>query len=264
MKRAAHESTIDVYKRDYSDYSLQFNRWFLKSIGAWPESSANQSITGSILIITLRLVCWLLILFVSLPSILYIIFEEKDFYLKLRALGPASYCFLGGVNYYSLLHHGSRICKSIEHIEKDWRMAKRNDREVMLKNARIGRTISAVCAFIMEGGVLCFNLMIRISPIIQIIDNETVVIGQLACPSFNMIVDTRISPVYDVMFIVQCISITVVNIVTISACSLAAVFAMHACGQLNIVILHLRELVNNKSETVSLGSVIEHHLRVLR
>jgi len=51
------------------------------------------------------------------------------------------------------------------------------------------------------------------------------------------------------------------NTVTTSACSLAAILAMHACGQLNVVISHLRELINHKREIVSLTSVIEYHLR---
>ncbi|XP_014484211.1 PREDICTED: odorant receptor 13a-like [Dinoponera quadriceps] len=265
MKRTPHESTLDLYKRD-NDYSLQLNRWILKSIGAWPELPTNSSarnILGKVLILT----CHFLIAFTVVPAILYIFFEEKDFRLKLKAIGPTSHCLMGGINYCSLLHQKKRIRRSIEHMDADWRMAKReHDREVMLKNARIGRIIAGTCALIMQGGVFCYNLARGLSPISMVIGNETMSIGRLPCPSYNKIVDTRFSPVYEVMLALQCLSIVVVNNTTVGACGLATVFAMHACGQLNVVMLRLGELTDEKRDVLQLklGYIIERHLRALR
>nr|XP_012230115.1 PREDICTED: uncharacterized protein LOC105676645 [Linepithema humile] len=264
MKRASDSSV--VYKRD-SDYSLQLNRWFLKPIGAWPELSTHST-TRNILINVLRIMCHSLIAFAVIPSILYIFFEEKDFRLKLKAIGPTSHCLMGGINYCSLLYHNNRIGRSIEHMELDWRLAnKEHNRKMMLRNARVGRVIAGVCALIMQGGVFCYNLARGLSPIIMTIGNETITIGRLPCPSFNKIVDTRFSPVYEVVLVLQCLSIVVVNNVTVSACGLAAVFTMHACGQLNVVILRLEELVDEKREvlqSLKLMDIVERHLRALK
>ncbi|XP_029660140.1 odorant receptor 82a-like isoform X1 [Formica exsecta] len=265
MKHASSKFVVEVYKKD-NDYSLQLNRWFLKSIGAWPELSTNSMIKN-ILIKVLQLMCHSLIAFAVVPSILYILFEEKDIRLKLKAIGPTSHCLMGGINYCSLLHHSDRIQKSVKHMETDWRMAKReHDREMMLKNARIGRVIAGVCALIMQGGVLCYNLARGMSRIVVIVGNETITTGRLPCPSFNKIVDTRISPTYEVVLALQCLSTIVVNNITISACGLAAVFAMHASGQLNVVILRLEELVGEKQELLHLrlANIVEHHLRALK
>lgn len=266
MERTSRGSTLDLYRRDH-DYSLQLNRWFLKPIGAWPEELPTNSVARNILKQILRLTCHTLIAFIVLPSLLYIFFEEKDFRLQLKAIGPTSHCLMGGINYCSLLHQGERIRRSIEHMETDWRMAKReHDREVMLRNARVGRIIAGVCALIMQGGVLCYNLARGTSRMLVTFGNETVVIGRLPCPSFNMIVDTRFSPVYEVVLILQCLSTIVVNNTTIGACGLAAVFAMHACGQLSIVMARLEELVDEKRETLQLrlANIVERHLRALR
>lgn len=147
MKHTSSKSIVEVYRQD-NDYSLQLNRWFLKSIGAWPEST--NSTIKNILIKILQLTCHSLIAFTVIPSILYILFEEKDIRLKLKAIGPTSHCLMGGINYCSLLHHNNRIRKSVEHMESDWRMMKKErDREVMLKNARVGRVIAGICALIM-------------------------------------------------------------------------------------------------------------------
>lgn len=264
MKRASHESTLDLYKRD-NDYSLQLNRWVLKPIGAWPELPTNSLVRNMLKI--LRFTCHSLIAFTVVPSMLYIFFEEKDFRLKLKAIGPTSHCLMGSINYCSLLYQSERIRRSIEHMETDWQMTEReHDREVMLRNARIGRIIAGVCALIMQGGVLCYNLARGMSPIIMVIGNETVAIGRLPCPSYNKIVDTRFSPVYEVVLALQILSTIVVNNTTIGACGLAAVFAMHACGQLNVVMSRLEELVDEKREVLQLrlANIIERHLRALR
>lgn len=262
MKHASSKSIVEVYRQD-NNYSLQLNRWFLKSIGAWPELSTNSTIKN-ILIKILQLTCHSLIAFTVVPSILYILFEEKDIRLKLKAIGPTSHCLMGGINYCSLLHHNDRIRKSVKHMESDWRMAKKErDRKVMLKNARVGRVIAGVCALIMQGGVLCYNIARGMSRIVVIVGNETITTGRLPCPFFNKIVDPGISPIYEVVLMLQCLSTFVVNNVTISACGLAAVFAMHASGQLDVVMLHLEELINEKQELL-LTNVVEHHLRTLK
>lgn len=265
MKRASSETTVDFYKRD-NDYSLQLNRWFLRPIGAWPELQTN-SMTKNVLMNILRLICYFLIAFTVIPSILYILFEEKDFRLKLKAIGPTSHLLMGGINYCSLLHYSDRIRISVKHMETDWRMAKReHDRKVMLRNARVGRVIAGICALIMQGGVLCYNIARGMSRIVVVIGNETIETGRLPCPSFNKIVDTRLSPVYEVVLALQCLSTIVVNNVTIGACGLAAVFAMHGSGQLNVVMLRLEELVSEKHDLLQLrlANIVEHHLRALK
>ena len=202
-----------------------------------------------------------------ISAILYILFEEKDFRLRLKAIGPTSHILMGGINYCSLLHHNNRIRTSIKHMETDWRMAKREyDRELMLRNARVGRVIAGICALILQGGVICYNIARGMSRISVEIGNKTIETGRLPCPSFNKIVDTRLSPIYEIVLALQCLSTIVVNNITIGACGLAAVFAMHASGQLNVVMLRLEELVTERQDLLQLrlANIVEHHLRALR
>lgn len=263
--RSSHESKIDIYRRN-NNYSLQLNRWILKPIGAWPELSTT-SVLEKILSKILRLICHTLVALTVIPSILYILFEEKDIRLKLKAVGPTSHWLMGGMNYCSLLYQKEQIRKSIEHMETDWRTTRRErDQELMLRNAKVGRVIAGVCALIMQGGIFSYNVARGTSPILMVIGNETVAIGRLPCPSFNKIVDTRFTPVYEVVFTLQCLSF-VVNNTTVGACGLAAVFAMHACDQLGVVISRLEELVEEKQRDViqrKLANLVERHLRALR
>jgi len=264
--RSFHASKLNIYRRN-NDYSLQLTRWILKPIGVWPESSTSSTIE-KILSKILRLTCHSLIALTVIPSILYILFEEKDIRLKLKAMGPTNHWLMGGMNYCSLLYQRDQIRKSIEHMETDWRMVKRErDQEMMLKNARVGRIIAGVCALIMQGGIFSYNVARATSPILVVIGNKTVAIGRLPCPSFNMIVDTRFTPVYEIVFTLQCLSSVVVNSITVGACGLAAVFAMHACGQLDLVMSRLEELIEERQRDVSqrkLANLVECHLRALR
>ncbi|XP_014484210.1 PREDICTED: odorant receptor 82a-like [Dinoponera quadriceps] len=265
--RSPGKAMVDVSRRN-NNYSLQFNRWFLMPIGAWPELPTS-SVTERIIFKILRLICHTLIALTVVPSILYILFEEKDVRLKLKAVGPTSHWLMGSINYCSLLYQKKQIGRSIDHMETDWQMAKKEcDQRVMLRNARVGRTIAVLCALIMQGGIFSYNVARGTSPLLVVIGNETVAIGRLPCPSFNKIVDTRFSPVYEVVLALQCLSAIVVNNTTVGACGLAAVFAMHACGQLSVVMSRLEELDSKKEECHvvqrKLTNLVQRHLRALR
>ncbi|XP_018355972.1 PREDICTED: uncharacterized protein LOC108756544, partial [Trachymyrmex septentrionalis] len=112
------------------------------------------------------------------------------------------------------------------------------DRQVMLKYAKVGRFVAGLCAIFMHGGVF----------------------------SHTVLQDTTQSPAGEIALALQIISSIVVNSITVGACSLAAVFAMHACGQLNVLMRWLNKLNDRKQqETVQqqMAIIVEHHLRVL-
>lgn len=260
-------STRNIAHQRDSEYSIQLNRWFLKPIGAWPGT--NVSIADKMLSRGIQLVCHSLIAFTVVPCALYIIFEP-DVYLKLKAFGPMIHWLMGGANYCSLLVRSYEIRKCVDHMRADWRYVGRTgDREVMLQNAKFGRFVSVFCAVFMQGGVCSYSIITTLTPAIIQIGNITITTHQLPCPFYTELVDTRYSPANEIVIVLQLLSTVIVNSVTVGACSLAAVFAMHACGQLSILMLKLDELVDgteNEHEATrrKLATIVEHHLRVLR
>lgn len=268
MSHSFHVSPVRnvAYERD-NEYSIQLNRWFLRPIGAWP--SASISIAEKLLSRSIQFICYLLIAFTVIPCVLYIVFEP-DVYLKLKAFGPMIHWLVGGANYCSLLLRSSEIRKCINHMRADWRAVERTrDREVMLRNAKFGRFVSSFCAIFMQGGVCSYSIITAVTPTIIQIDNITITTHQLPCPFYMELVDTRYSPMNEIVLGLQLLSTIIVNSTTVGACSLAAVFAMHACGQLNVLVMKLDEFVDgkeNKREAThqKLVIIVEHHLRVLR
>ncbi|KAG5318442.1 OR4 protein, partial [Acromyrmex heyeri] len=257
--------------KDLHDHSVQLNRWFLKPIGAWPQeptTSNSEKAVSRILIF----ICYFLIAFTVIPCALNVFFEEKDVELKLRAAGPLSHWFMGGLNYCSLLLRSADIRKCMQHMEMDWRIMKQSrDREIMTRNAKLGRFVAGFCAICMHGGVFSYNIVSGMTTVmVSIGDNQSVSMLQLPCAFYNKLIDTRYSPANEIVLMTQMLSGFIVNSTTVSACSLAAVFAIHACGQLDILILRLGKLVEGedaeKNESVHrrLTNIVNHHLRVLR
>jgi len=253
--------------RDASDYSIQLNRWFLIPVGAWP-SSASTTIREKVIATILIIICYALIAYTVIPCILNILLEETNVQKKLLAVGPLNHWCISGINYFSLLFRSRDIHRCVEHIKADWRtMTEIADRQVMLKYAKVGRFVAGLCAIFMHGGVFSHTVLQGATPKFECIGNVSVKVRVLLCPSYSKFVDTTQSPAGEIALVLQIISSIIVNSITVGACSLAAVFAMHACGQLNVLMRWLNQLNDRKQqETVQhqMAIIVEHHLRVLR
>lgn len=268
MTRSLRELSVkrNLY-RQYNDYSLQLNSWFLKPIGVWPTSSSAEKILSH----SLRFTCYSLIAFTVIPSVLYIFFEDQSIDIRMKAIGPVSHWLMGAMNYLSLLLRGGEIRRCIEHMEVDWQLVSRTeDREVMLRNAKFGRFVAGFCAVFMHCGVFSYSMIKSMSSFVIVIGNQTISIPRLPCPFYSKFLDTTVTPTNQIVLMIQFLSGFIVNSITVGACSLAVVFAMHACGQFSVLFLWLNDLVGNDGEErcglvdYKLANIVQHHLRVLR
>ncbi|XP_024869572.1 odorant receptor 82a-like [Temnothorax curvispinosus] len=259
--------TSVLYRRNEHDYSLQLNRWFLKPIGAWPESRAT-TITERLLSRIIQITCYALIAFTVVPSMLYFYFEEQDLLTKMNSVGPVSHWIMSGMNYTSLLWRSEDIRRCIEHMESDWCAVSRNvDRGSMLRYAKFGRSVAGFCAVFMHCGVFSYSVVNSLTPMIFVIGNETILARRLPCPFYSKLLDTSRDPANEIVLMIQFLSGFIANSITVGACSLAAVFAMHVCGQFAVLYTWLNELIDDRKEKQTaerkLANIVEHHLRVL-
>ncbi|XP_017759713.1 PREDICTED: odorant receptor 4-like [Eufriesea mexicana] len=259
----------DFHLRDFQ-YSTQINRWFLKPIGIWPmltESTRTEKLVVKLLILT----CHLLIILTVAPCVLYILFEDTSLKVRMKAIGPMSHWLMGELNYCCLLMRSRNIEHCIIHVEHDWQTVEKvSDREIMLKSAKFGRFIACIAALCMHSGVLSYNAITGFQKIVFYIGNDSYSMYRLPCPFYTNLLDVRFSPMNEIMFVLQFLSGFIVTSITVGACGLAAVLAMHACGQLSVVMSKLDNLVDTKEEKEEqkvarqkLGSIVEHHLRTL-
>ncbi|XP_014484208.1 PREDICTED: odorant receptor 82a-like [Dinoponera quadriceps] len=270
MTKLRHVSTdVEFTYKNNNDYSLELTRWFLMPIGIWPRASTTTRVerfSSHAHIFT----CSGLIAIIAVPCLLYVSLEEKDVQIKISIFGPLSHWFMGMINYWLLVAHGDDIRECVQHMEMDWRLVQKiEDQEVMMRQAKIGRFVSGFCAVFMQSGTFLFAIAKSLTTTIVVVGNETVSMHPMTCPIYTKFIDVRFSPANEIMVVVQLISCFVVNSVTVGACSLDAVFAMHAYGQLNMLFSWLNGLVvdtNNKRDQSAqqrLTIIVEHHLRVL-
>nr|XP_012214671.1 PREDICTED: odorant receptor 22c-like [Linepithema humile] len=253
------------------NYSIQLNRWFLKPIGAWPltlcETTMEKFSCVILTIISCFLICFLLI-----PCTLCTILVDTDLDTKIRMIGPVSFILMAAIKQYILIARSENIAACIRHVHVDWNriaLGREKDREIMLDNAKFGRWLSSVSAvFMYSAGIFFTTVMPICARRTEIIDNETV--RSLSFPIYRGLFDPRTTPSFEIAQFAQALAGYVIYTITISVCSLAAVFVMHACGQFQILMMKLEDLADGKERKSArntpekrLGDIVEYHIRIL-
>lgn len=265
MKSSLHNVPIIFNYVEDKEYSIQPIRWLLRPISIWPVSN---SIKEKILSMVLLLLCIFLIVSTLIPCALAIFLDKtKDVETKVRDFGPLSNWILASLKYCSLLMRVGDIRQCIEHIESDWRVVtKIQEREIMLKSARIGRFIAIFSAIFVHSGVFSYNIFQAITLDKSAADNVSV--HSLPFAFYDKILDTTTSPVYEIVFTIQWLSTFVVNSIVTATCCITSIFVMHACGQLKILMSLLDNLIDkNENRDFSqqkFAVVVKHHIKVLR
>ncbi|XP_025158218.1 uncharacterized protein LOC105188545 [Harpegnathos saltator] len=261
-------AAVHDYKKDMQ-LSIQLNRWIMKPIGVWPRSIEISWPEKSACMLV-NVICISLIGFLFIPCAIYIVLEVKDTYDMLKLSGPLSFCLMAIIKYSSLICRENDIRRGIEHIENDWMNTRHyDDRSIMIRNAKFGRRLVIICAFFMYGGAVFYYLAMPFShgKITELGSNLTY--RPLVYPVARLIVDARHSPVSEIFFWLQCVSGFLAHSITTVACSLAAVFVMHACGRMKVLMKWIEHLVDGREDFCNdvderLAMIVQQHVRVLR
>lgn len=269
MEKSKDKANQKFYLTDYEyqknvNLSIQYNRWLLKPMGLWPNSYTSKDYPYWLI----NIVCYCLISFLFIPCTLYLFLEIEDFYGKLKQFGPLIFCMMAFVKYYYLIFHKTDIRECVERIKWDWRnITYAKDREIMIMYANFGRKLVMVCIFFMYSGFAFYYIAIPISVGRVKTDNLTFV--PLVFPFSRFIVDTRYSPTNEIVFSIQLMAGALMHGITSAACSLVATFAVHACGQMQVLMNWLQHLIDGRLDMDErldgrIADVIRQHVRVLK
>lgn len=253
------------------NYSIQLNRWFLKPIGAWPLTLCETAIEKFSCVILTIISCFL-ICFLLIPCTLCTVLVDTDLDTKIRIIGPLSFILMAAIKQYILIARNEDIGACIRYIRMDWNrvsLGHEKDREIMLDNAKFGRWLSSVSAmFMYSAGIFFTTVMPICARRTEIIDNETV--RSLSFPIYRGLFDPRSTPSFEIVQFTQALAGYVIYTITISVCSLAAVFVMHACGQFQILMIKLEDFADGKERESAgktpekrLGDIVKYHIRIL-
>ncbi|XP_015431173.1 PREDICTED: odorant receptor 4-like [Dufourea novaeangliae] len=249
------------------DYTLEMCRWLLTPIGVWPLVKKCAGKHERAMSIVLLLVCFTCLLFVILPSGYNIFFVEKSMQNKVKLLGPVGFCLSSAIKYCYLVAKGTVFGRCIEHVQKDWQTVEQPcHRDIMLKHASLSRQLIAICAIFLYTGGMSYHTVMQFLSKDRSKRNFTV--RPLTYPCFDTFLDTQSSPTYEIVFSVHCVAAMIMYSVTTAAYSLAATFVTHICGQIQIQMARLENLLGDSREKSSFHDrmtvIVRSHVQVLR
>ncbi|XP_020279337.1 odorant receptor 4-like [Pseudomyrmex gracilis] len=248
-------------------YTMQLNRFVFRLLGIWPYMETKPSFFENFRRILLILGCYFLLCCELIPTILYIIFVEKRTRIRLNLISSVMFTILAMLKYSNLMLSGNRVRTCLLRVKDDWRnVASVRARDSMIDKARTARRLLILCGVFMYSSGLYFRTIVPLSRG-KSVTEQNVTIGYLACPSYFVFFNGQISPAYEVIFFIQLFSGFIKYTITVAICSLAALFAMHLCAQLEILMMLMNNLVSEpeaKNLNERLAVTVEHQIKMRR
>ncbi|KAL6259120.1 hypothetical protein P5V15_009042 [Pogonomyrmex californicus] len=258
-----------LHNQHYKDdmiYITRLTRQVLSLLGVWPSYDRKRSTGESIWKYFLISMSYILLYCVLIPGGFFWIIEKRT-RVRVQTIPLLFYGFMASGKYGNLIFREKNIRKCLKHIEEDWRIVNNMDaRNTMIESANIGRRLVTLCAVFMYGSGLSFRSILPFAKG-KIVTAQNITIKPLPCPAYFFSFDIQVSPFYELVFAIQFLSGIVTYSITIALCGLAAVFVMHACGQLKILVDLMRNLVEDQWEEKEdvdrkLARMVEHQIRI--
>lgn len=246
-------------------YTIELNRFIFRLLGIWPYLETGPSTLETLRSVSLILVCYFLLCCELIPTILYVIIVEKRTRIRLKLISSVMFTILAVLKYSSLVFGKSQVRNCLLRVQDDWRnVANANARESMIDRARTARRLLILCGIFMYSSGLYFRTVVPLSKG-KIVTERNVTIRHLPCPSYFIFFDGRVSPAYEIVFFIQFFSGFIKYTITVAICSLAALFAMHLCAQLEILMTLMNNLVNErdvKNLDMRLAVTVEYQIKM--
>ncbi|KAL6426526.1 hypothetical protein ACFW04_009152 [Cataglyphis niger] len=239
--------------------------WIFGSIGIWPVAfrGIGQRVSKIALVL-----CNFALGFAIVPCLLHIIYDEKDLNIRLKLSGLLGFCLTAMMKYCVLAIRRPKILRCIEHVKSDWWQVRfKSDRELMMKYATTGRRLTIISTTSMYIAGFIYHTILPFCTVHKI-GNET--IRPLVYPTYSKFYQTQMSPIYEIVYLAHCVCGYTMYSVTAGSCGLAAIFAAHACGQIDIIASRLEDLPRGKNFERSsdvnqrIAAIVSGHVRILR
>ncbi|XP_032689602.1 odorant receptor 22c-like [Odontomachus brunneus] len=247
-------------------YITKVTRNVLYILGVWPSLDGRKSIGGRICRLLLIIISWLLLYCVLIPGFLFWLHEKRT-RIRIQMLPLLLFGFMAIGKYGNLIFREGQIKRCLQHIEEDWKNVIDTDaRNMMIKSAKTGRRLVTICGIFMYGSGVSFRTILPLSKG-KLVTAQNITIKPLPCPGYFFSFNAQASPTYEMIFAMQFFSGLITFSITTAVCGLTAVFAMHACGQLKILMKLMKHLFEEqwteKHDMIrKLAEVVEYQIRI--
>ncbi|XP_014467407.1 PREDICTED: uncharacterized protein LOC106740659 [Dinoponera quadriceps] len=257
----------NVHYREDVKYALQQSRIVLRTLGIWPLTDRRPNTIEKISNILLVFICYFFLHCDMVPGVLYYAFSDDEPIVKVKMMSPILYSIMAIAKYSNLLTFGGEIRRCLRYIKEDWRTMLIGDaRDLMMIKASTSRRLFTICCTFMYCGGVSYNTIVPLTTG-TIVDDQNVTIRWLSCPGYYVFFDPQNSPAYEIVFLLQCLCGLVMYTITVTICGLAALFVLHACAQMEILMRLMRDLVDKsnsgqKDVAAKLATIIEQQIRI--
>ncbi|XP_017878915.2 odorant receptor 4-like isoform X2 [Ceratina calcarata] len=246
-----HSTMDNWYQTEKAEQGFKYATSLVKPIltflGVWPLPP-DSHLSSKIIQKIAQFVAYFLFFFMLTPTFLYTVLKEKNPKVKMKLLGPLVLCGMQVPKYTILLYRSKEIQESLKAIKRDWIAATEENRLIFLEKAKTGRSIVLTVAITIYGGGLCYRTIIPLlkGPI-TLPDNTT--IRPLPLPSYYVIFDAQQSPNYEIIFVMQVLSGSILYSAITGTCGISAILVLHICSLLRILANKMKQLAENDDMT---------------
>ncbi|XP_014487479.1 PREDICTED: uncharacterized protein LOC106751161 [Dinoponera quadriceps] len=230
----------------------------------WPYTSTNSWFLQKLKRAVLLLGLYFLLGFDLIPMLLYIFMVQNEMNVKLKIMASVLFSVMSIFKYSNLLYVKNQVRNCLARVEQDFRsVINPTARETMLFHARTGRRLCILSCVITYTSSMAYRTLIPLSHG-KIITAENITIRPLPCAAHFVVFDPQPSPVYEIVFFVQCFTSLVKSTIAVAACGIASLFAMHIVAQLEILMTIMNNLTSgckNGDANGELSVIVEHQIR---
>ncbi|XP_003691305.1 odorant receptor 85c-like [Apis florea] len=260
---------IDQDYKSNVNFSIKYSRRISKMIGLWPTFDKISTI-HKYLRRLYNTICYSLLMFIIVLGWIYIAFEVKNIYDRLKFVSLMSFCMLSITKYHLINIHKDDVRECVKRMEWDWKnISYSQDREIMLMNASFGKRLIIVTTTVTYSGFVFFYIAVpmKIGKIPAQDANISFIPTMFPFPKY--IADVRYSPINEIVFAFQFMCGFLVHGVTSSVCSLAAIFTVHTCGQIQVMMIWLEHLIEGRLDMCysidqRIAKIVSQHVRILK
>ncbi|RLU20800.1 ObirOr5-U58 [Ooceraea biroi] len=255
------DGTNSAYK-DY-EWAIELNRLSLTLLGIWPENHETKQkklISDIRVIITLNLITWICLI-PSLHSLLKIYDDIMSTIDNLQYTLPL---FMAMIKLFIIWQKKYDILPLLNMIKDDWLRPKTSEeRNVMIKHARIARILTIVGYFVMLLTLIFGFVFPLFGFSIRYRTNRTDPDKSLPIQTYY-IYDKDKSPFFEITYILQSISLVLLAFMYSSPDSFLSLLVFHVCGQLENLKKRVIDLDKFQDFRNVLSYNVRNHIRLIR
>lgn len=255
------------YKNDI-DYVIKISRTLLTPIGIYPLHGSETKLSK--ILVSLQIIgIFSLMLFLLVPHLIFTYFVADDLRRLMKIIAAQFFNSLALIKFWTLIINKKELRWCLKELQNSWRdIGSEEEREIMTKNAKIGRIFTVAYLSLSYGGALPYHIVM---PLVaeRIIKEDNSTLIPLPYPSEYVFWVPGDSPgyVYYSLFVGQIIISSIILSTNCGIYSLIATYIMHACCLFELVHKHLESIVDAAAKGQfdnHLAAIIDKHNQAIQ